>query len=454
MRIKLGAPLSLKDITRAVNGIRQSNVNPKIEYISTDTRELEKGDLFIPIKGVKFDGEDFVDEAIKKGAFTLSLNNKNTDIRVTKSDRPLLDLAAYYNNFLPYILYRIGITGSVGKTTTKEFLKVILSEGYKVHANSGNLNNEIGLPLSVLSAPLDTEILIMEMGMNHLGEISRLSKCLCPDLGIITNIGSSHIGNLGSKENIARAKLEILDGMKGGGLYVLEEEKLLKNAENRVSLSLKNPSASFYLERILGGVAIYKNKEKLLEAGFAFSEDHHLECLLFATALALDTGLPPRLVSQGISKISTDNIRQTAICTTKYLIIDDSYNASLESIMASINGLKISHPDKRKSLVLGDVLELGEFSQEYHYKIGKAIPPDLFSDIFLFGSNAEYTALGAIEVGCPAAHIHTNGLLDRPDITAKEIQNYCQDGDVILFKASRAVRLERIIEILKEEQNE
>ena len=454
MRTRLGFPLSLNDIAKAVNGTKQRNINPVIQYISTDTREIFEGDLFIPIKGSNFDGEEFVNEAKRKGAFTVSLINKNADVKAAKSDRPLLDLASFYKEFLPYILYRVGITGSVGKTTTKEFLRVILSGGYRVHASEGNFNNEIGMPMSVLQAPTDTEILITEMGMNHLGEIGRMAKCICPNLSIITNIGSAHIGNLGSRENIAKAKLEIVDAMSDGKVYVLDEEELLKNTKNRVGLSLKNPKADFYLERTINGITLYEKGIKLLEAEFAFSEEHYLECLILACASALDIGLPINLLSKGISAISSDNIRQKDYFVDGYNIIDDSYNASLESIKASIKGIESRCTGQRKSLLLGDVLELGEFSEDYHFKIGASIPPSLFSEIFLFGNHAEHMAKGTIAAGFPACHIHINKHLDHPEITAKQIRSFCKSGEVILFKASRGIRLERIIEILKEEQNE
>ncbi len=454
MRIKLGIPLPLSNIAEAIKGKKQCYEDPIIEYLSTDSREIFKGDLFIPIKGVNFDGENFVDEAIKKGTLTISKCNPKADIITNKNETLLLDLASFYIKKLPYILYKIGITGSVGKTTTKEFAKNILSGGYRVQASEANLNNQIGMPLSILSAPKDTQVLLMEMGMNHSGEIGALSKCLCPDLAVITNIGSSHIGNLGSKEGIAKAKLEILEGMQDGILYVPEEEDLLKNLRHSAKISLKKPTAEFYLKENAGRVAIYKNGIKQLEADFAFCEEHHLKCLLFASAIAIDTGLQIDLISKGISSISNDSIRQKDIFVKNYHIIDDSYNASLESVIASINSLKKRFPNKRKSLLLGDVLELGKFSQEYHRKIGEAISPDSIYNLFLLGRYANEIACGAIEKGFSADRIHINHHIDRPDITARQIEEYCQRDEVILFKASRAIRLERVIEILKEGQNE
>ena len=450
MRIRLGKPIALRGIAFAMSGKFSYGHNPLIENITTDSRTAIKGDLYIPIRGNRFNGEDFVKEIIKSGCYTISSVHEEAHIQVKDTSRALLDFATYYNKNLPYILYRIGITGSVGKTTTKEFAKILLSAKYKTHANEGNFNNGIGLPMSILSAPRDSELLIMEMGMNHQGEISQLSECLCPDLAVITNIGTSHIGNLGSRENIARAKLEIECGMADGKVYVPAEEQLLTNAKNKVTLSLTDKSADFYLESIGGRVAIYKQGEKYAEANFAFSEEHLKKCLLFACAIAIDSGIPPALLSDKISIISTDNIRQKMFSIGKYIFYADYYNASPESILSSFDSVKSAKNLVGKSLLLGDVLELGDKSEEIHYGIGQSIPKGLFKSIFLFGNFAEHTARGAVNDGFPMERIHINTDLSRPEITALQINEYCDAGELILMKASRGVKLERVLDFFKE----
>ena len=445
MRIRLEIPLTLKDIAFGMKGDIQCQDNPTIEYVSTDSREIKPGDLFIPLMGDHFNGENYVSDILSKGCFAVSEKNAKAHIRVENTRAALLNFASFYNKTLPYILYRVGITGSVGKTTTKEFLKILLSAYYKTHANEGNLNNEIGLPLSLLSAPLDTEALILEMGMNHRGEIGRLSKCLCPNAAIITNIGSSHIGNLGSKENIAKAKIEILEGMTGGKIYVPMEEKLLQNIENKATISLDNKYADFYLASKNDEIIIYKNGYEYITERFAFKEKHLQKCLLFACALATDIGVQPAILSQAISSISKHNIRQTMFSAQNYLFYADFYNASPESILASFDSIKNIEIKGKKHLLLGDVLELGEMSEEIHYKIGKSIPKDLFAEIFLFGDFAEQTMSGAISAGFLKSKIHTNPLLHRPDITAMQIKTYCSKGDLILMKASRGIKLERVL---------
>lgn len=446
MRIKLGFPLSLSDISSAMGGRLSCGNNPRIEYITTDSREAKPGDLFIPIKGSKYDGEDFVDVMIKNDVFSVSSAYSKAHVLVQDTTESLLNCASFFNKNLPYILYRIGITGSVGKTTTKEFTKILLSERYKVHANEGNFNNEVGLPMSILSATCDSQILIMEMGMNHLGEISKLSKCLYPNMAIITNIGTSHIGNLGSRENIARAKLEISDGMQNGRIYVSQHEELLSGAKNKVNLSLTDKTARFYLESQENRITIYTQGKKYAEANFAFSERHLKECLLFASAVAIDAGLTPQQLSSGISKISADNIRQKLLNHNGYLFYTDFYNASAESILASFDSIKKIKTATAKNLLLGDVLELGEMSENIHYKIGKSIPSGLFKNIFLFGNLADDIARGAVDNGFPADRIHKNYDLSSPEFTVRQIKHYCKKGELILMKASRGVRLERVLE--------
>lgn len=447
MRIKLGRPMSLAEIADASGGSLGGNPQTQVAYLCTDSREALPGDLFFPFKGNNYDGEIFVDDIIKKGAMAISSRNTNAHIQVSDTLAALLDLAEYYNKTLPYIIYRIGITGSVGKTTTKEFLKILLSSSYKVHASDGNLNSEIGLPFSVLTAPVDSEILLMEMGMNHAGEISRLSKCLSPDIAIITNIGTAHIGNLGSRENIAKAKLEIRGGMNCGTLIVPKEEPLLSNESNSLFVSLKEKTADFSaICDDTEELTILNNGNIYCKANFAFREKHIRECLLFASAAAILTGVSPQRLSKSITLISQENIRQRVVFLKNYYFYTDFYNASFESIIASFEAVKGINVGQKKHLLLGDVLELGKMTAKLHYEIGNHIPKELFENLFLFGKFAEYTLRGAIDGGFPKEQIHVNEDLSNPTITANQIYSICREGDLILMKASRAIRLERVLE--------
>ena len=394
MRIKLGMPLTLSEIASMV-GEEKPTHDTEITHASTDTRELFSGDLFIVQSG----GEIYVDDAIKMGAVILSERNF------------LLEFAGEYIKKLPYILYRIGITGSVGKTTTKEMLKSVLEKRFKVHANEGNFNNHIGMPMSILSATPDTEIVIMEMGMNHIGEIKALSECLRPNIAVITNIGTSHIGNLGSRENIARAKLEILNGMDSGVLFVPYDEPLLNGQ--------------------VGAIKVYTESSKAMERNMSM-----------AISVAEYIGI----TKPELSYISTDNIRQKIVFRKNHHFLTDYYNSSYESVIALIEDAKEEKRYPKHALVLGDILELGEYCKDIHYRVGKLVKPCDFEHLFLFGDYAKFIYQGALENLFDKDKIFINSDLTRPDITAEQIKANCDKDELILMKASRGVRLERILD--------
>ena len=442
--------MTLSQIANATGGVLCKNINPLIKVVSTDSREVVAGDLFIAINGKYKNGADYVSEARKKGGYILSPVQHLSDIFHTDSRAALLSFAKFYKNTLPYILYRIGITGSVGKTTTKEFLRVILQSRYKTHANEGNFNNEIGLPMSVLSAGRECEILIMEMGMNHRGEIAKMSDCLAPNLALITNIGTAHIGNLGSREEIAKAKLEILHGMTESDVIVPHDEPLL-SAAGKSTFSLNNTSADFSLITDRRGYGtLYKSGKPYLR-GFRppHKEEHHLQCLIAAASVAMRVGLTPEEISLGISSISDDNIRQRCFFYENYVFYADYYNASRESVLALINaGEKIDHSDG-KSLLIGDILELGNMGETIHYEIGRTVSPSVFNNLFLFGELVHEVRRGAVDSGFPAERIFIINDTSRPELCADLIRERCKLGEMIFMKASRGMRLERVLDCFK-----
>lgn len=453
MRIKLGVPMSLFEIAKGANGRLITEKNVTIKAITTDTRELRPGDLFIALKGSKYDGENYTADAKKMGSYTLSSDLKNADILHSDTGDALLSLAGNYIKTLPYILYIIGITGSVGKSTTKEFLKIILQKQYITHSSDGNFNNEIGMPMSILSAPENTQILIMEMGMNHKGEISKLSKCLRPNIGIITNIGSAHIGNLGSRENIAKAKLEIEDGMNEEILFVPYDEPLLFLPKNRITFSTDNTCANFSLLTIeKENLKLYKNGKECFNLSFSPTGEHHKKCLVSALSVAMFIGMPPEMIKAGVSTISDNNIRQKCIFRENYTFYADFYNASYESVSALIKVASEIVLGRRKSLVLGDILELGDMSEQIHFEVGKMISPDEFNYLFLFGKEAKNIGLGAIHNGFPKERIFINTDLSAPQTTALRIREVCPLGEAIFMKASRGIRLERILDCFNEKK--
>lgn len=446
MRIKLGVNLTLAEIARAVDAKHLSA--EKIEYIATDSREVMPGDLFVAIKGENQDGEGFVPEAEARGGIPFCVGKTKTGICVSNVTDALLMLASYYKKKLTKLEHTVAITGSVGKTTTKEFLKEISSVKYKTHATKGNMNNLLGMPLTLLCAPRDTQVLILEMGMNHSGEISKMSKCVQPNIALITNIGTSHIGNLGSRENIAKAKLEIKDGMKNGRLIIPYAEELVKDVRNAESFSANNISADYYVKKISKSrVEIYEKRGEILSSDFTYAQEHLLSCLACAVAASRKIELSSDDVIRGISSISEHNIRQNIVRTKKIYFLEDCYNASFESVIAAISVMEGLEGYERKSLMLGDILELGTFSEELHRRIGERISPSVFTNLFLYGSHARYIMLGALENGFPINRIFCN-LSDNINYSARKILDSSVDGEIILLKASRKMKLERIIDII------
>lgn len=454
MRIKLSIPMTVVEIANNTEGAILGDNKHIVTHIVTDSREVKEGDLFIALKGKRFNGESYAHEAISRGAVTMSSSRENNGILVSDTRDALLQLAAYYTTKLPYIKYKVAITGSVGKTTTKEFLRVLLNERYVTHASDGNLNNEIGMPLSILSAPINTEILVCELGMNHEGEISRLSKSLAPNVAVITNVGTSHIGNLGSRENIAKAKLEVLEGMRNGKLLVPKNEPLLNEANTALTFSVGDCNADFsVLSTNDGSVSLYQKGAKILMQNFVFSEEHLLSCLAAAFSAAMLCGVTKEDLDRGVLHISKENARQKIISKGNLFFYHDCYNASLESVSAAFKSIANLTSYPARSAVLGDILELGEHSKKIHRQIGKELVSFEFHKIYLFGNLVESVRDGAVEYGFPEERIFLNTDLNRPDITASQIKVNFQTGEIILLKASRSIRLERILDFFDDGSN-
>ena len=445
MRVTLDVPMSLGDIAAAVGVTPSLSANPLIRAITTDSREAREGDLFVALKGRVTDGNEFITSATERGAFTLGSTDES-DLRVADTEESLLAIAKYYKNTsLTSLQHTVAITGSVGKTTTKEFLRRLLSRRHKIHATEGNYNNTIGVPLAVLSAPCDTEILILELGMNSTGEIARLSKCINPTVGVITNIGTAHIGRLGSREKIAEAKLELICGMSpDSSLYVPYGEALLEGY-GRKTFSTSSPYATV---AVLGkpDVNVLLRGAPIGISPFLPEGHHHRECLAAALSAALEISDIPGTISS-ISEISECDTRARLRAINDFFILDDSYNASYESINAALYHLFALHGYNRKSVLLGDVLELGEFAEEIHLKIGRLLARFSPAEIYLYGDYAGFTARGALIMGVEKEHLHAFGTGNEQEL-ANTISSRSTKGELILVKGSRGMHLEKIIEYI------
>ena len=439
--------LYLSDIAKAIG--TESFLNLRVSSVCTDTRAIEKDSLFIALKGNNFDGNDYVEAALAGGALAAVSEREfqRPDVlKVENTGKALLDLAAWYRRrFNPFT---VGITGSVGKTTTKEMIYSVLAQSGKTLKTQGNFNNEIGLPKTLLGLDASYENAVIEMGMSNFGEISRLSKTAKPDIGVITNIGVSHIENLGSREGILKAKLEILDGMQNNSPLIIntDNDMLLKAAgtiPNAITFAVKN-KADFKADNIICSDVttefdIIKNNARVHIVVPAVGE-HNIYNALAAYCVGTVKGMPPEEIAKGILNYTPSGMRQKIYRKDGYKIIADCYNASPDSMKAALNVLK-TVAGGRKTAVLGDMLELGDRAKEFHKQVGE-YASECADAVFCFGEMSEYIAQAADSKRCRSYHFD-----DKNELT-EALKKSMEPGDTILFKASRAMKFEEIIEKL------
>ena len=459
--------LKIKDIIKCTNGLLLTgNEEFECENFSRDTRTIKKGDTFIAIKGEIFDGNTFWKEAFENGADTVIINKIEIDkqdiekyngkniIQVDDTIKALQQIATEKRNLYKDLLV-VGVTGSVGKTSTKDIISNVLSQKYKTLKTQGNMNNEIGLPLTVLNLR-DHEAAVIEMGMNHLGEISKLTKIAKPKVSVITNVGTSHIGNLGSRENILKAKLEILDGMEIPLVVINNDNDMLnkwaKENENNVDIrtfGIENKSTCMP-ENIKKSVnssnftCICKEERFNLEV--PVGGDVFILNALCGALVGKMFNLTNEEIQKGISSFELTKKRMEIIeLENGITVINDSYNASFDSMKAAIEYLSNTN-STRKIAVLGDMFELGDFSEELHRKVGIQIAKNKVDILFVIGENSKFVADEAKKQGMDKQNIYyfnnKQELLDK-------INNTMQEGDSILFKASNGMKLFEIVEKLK-----
>lgn len=356
-----------------INNILKGKINKDVSFnkIKMNSKDITTNDVFLAINK----GHNYINEAINNGAVGI-ISEYDLDYPSIKVDNSILALgkiANYIRNL--YDIPLIAITGSVGKTTTKELIYSVLSKKYKVLKSEKNKNNNIGCPLTLLNLDETYDIIVLEFGMNHFNEISYLSKICNPDYAIITNIGTAHIGNLGSKKNILKAKLEILDGMSNKNIIVNNKDRYLKKIRNAIKVDEKRLNV------------IYKNENEFIidNVIFNYKYKHILPDIFIAIKVGLLFDINLKLISEAISKFEPIDGRLNII-NREYKIIDDSYNSSYESL---IEGLK-SLDNNFKYIVLADMLELGKFSIKYHKKVNKYLKKIKNKKVLLIGNYTKY----------------------------------------------------------------
>jgi len=448
-------PIKLKDIVTACEGTffgDESLLDKYIHEISTNSREIGDNSLFIPIVGEKFDAHNFISSAFENGCMcTLSHKKLDRDnyILVSDTTKALRDIAEYCRGL--FNVKVIAITGSVGKTTVKEMLSSVLSTKYSVLKNIGNFNNEIGVPKTILNLEKHHEVAVIEMGMNSFGEISRLSKVARPDICIIMNIGDAHIGNLGSREGIFKAKTEIFDYMKEGGqVFLYGDDDML------VSLNGSDLSPVFFGESSYNDVSISKIKNVDIEgtefvanykgedlnAKVGVPGEYMLPSVLCSIAIAKSLELSNEQIQKGILDYTPAKMRKEIIKTEKLTIINDCYNASEESIIAGVKLLELA--TSRKVVIIGDILEVGEHGERVHYSVGKNVATKDVDIIICCGEQSKYTYNGIVENSKTKAYY-----FDDKDKMHDDLNNIIKTGDTVYVKASRGCRFEKTVEHLQ-----
>lgn len=432
--------------------------------ISIDSRTIKKGDAFIALRGDKFDGHDYLMAAAKAGA-AFAVVERIPDgctlpcVVVDDTRHALGKIARSYKQLFRTI--SVAVTGSVGKTTTKQFIYSVLDTKYKTNETKGNYNNEIGLPLTLLGLTAVHKALVVEMGMNHKGEISELSKMVEPDISVITGIGTAHIENLGSKENIRDAKMEIIDGMKPGGILILNgDDPYLRDVKTndifKIYIGIENEDCVYNAENIrmfdehmLFDIRLHDG-EIMNDVRINVIGRHNIYNALVACVCGILLGVPEEKIRYGLLNFTPAEMRQHIEEKNGITVIEDCYNANPESMSAGLDVLL--HTAKKKKLrpiaVLGDMLELGHMSREAHFDLGNEAARKGVERLITFGKAARDIAEGALAAGMKKDRITIIEDTENAEKAAEIIKSIIEKGDAVLFKASRAMALERVIKLI------
>lgn len=423
--------------------------------ISTDSRSVGADELFVAIRGEKFDGHDFVDIALKQGAVAALVDetfesNQIPDkslIIVEDTLKAFQDIARYYRKKMAPTV--VALTGSAGKTTCKELMYAVLSQKYNVHKNVKSFNNHIGVPATLLELQPEHEILVAELGTSNFGEISNLSYLVEPNIGVLLNIGYAHVEFLKSLDGVADAKMEIFD-------HAAENSVAIYNGDDTTLAKRTFPSPvtkTFGLSATCDIVATnlscdtngcYHFKVKNQDFKLSIPGRHTIYNALAAIAVGLHFDVPMDAISRAISSVNFVEHRMTVVPTENNVIIDDAYNANPGSCKAALETMAdISSGNGRRIAVLGDMLELGEFSQAEHEKLASVAKETKTNALFLYGEFMTYTAQKAQDLGFDVVqHFDSHSDL------IEHLQKYINKNDVILVKGSRSMHMEHVVNAL------
>ena len=453
--------LVLQDIIAAIGGRclnPPSSGHNLITSIEIDSRKVGPNTLFIPLIGERFNAHDFIPDVAAKGA--LATLTEETTIRdgniihifVASTQKALLDLAAYYRSLFQIPV--VAVTGSVGKTSTKDMIAAVLSAKFNVLKTQGNFNNEIGLPLTLFGLDEGHEVAVIEMGMNHFNEIHRLSVTAAPNMGVITNVGTSHIENLGSQEGILKAKLEILDGLqKGAPLFVNGDDKLLKavtSSEHPIITYGELETNDYYCTNVYSEghmtyATIITPKDTYPIAIPALGI-HMVYNSLVAIAIADQLGLSKQDILDGLMAYIPSKMRMNITQTKQGLtVMDDTYNASPDSMRAALKVLADYKAPGRKVAILGDMFEMGDFAPSLHEEVGRYAAMQKIDVLYAVGDLAEHIAKGAKQ--CEDKNLEVSYYKDKQTFIT-DLAQILHENDTVLLKASRGMQFEEIVKAI------
>lgn len=427
----------------------------EVSCVVIDSRKIEPGGVFIATKGEKVDGHTFIPDVIAKGAIGIVCEREIENctvpyILVEDSFKALKDLAEFYRKQLSVKV--VGITGSVGKTSTKEFIAAVLSVKYKVLKTKGNFNNEVGLPLTVLSIRPEHEIAVLEMGISDFGEMHRLCKIARPDICVMTNIGQCHLENLGTREGILKAKSEIFDFMNPEGyVFVNGDDDLLgkmtqKGRHSPIHFGL-NPANEIYASDVMskglfGSEAVIHANLSVFPVKIPLPGAHMVLNALAAAGVGMQLGLTATEIKQGISGVESVSGRSNVLSLPDYTLIDDCYNANPASMKAALDLLSTALG--RKVAILGDMFELGEREEKLHGEVGAYAAERGIDVLVCTGTLSKKMYQQALETKETGIYY-----FETRDDMMEELPRILKKGDTILVKASHGMQFEKVVAQLK-----
>lgn len=456
--------IKIKEVAEILNAkiIGSYDLDKYINGVSIDSRKVLENNLFVPIKGMTTNGHSYIKGAIEKGAIATLWNkdepNFPPDIAVILVDdtvKALRDLAYDYRNKLKTKI--VGITGSNGKTSTKDIAAGILSQKFKTQKTMGNYNTEIGVPYTLLSLDEDCEAAVIEMGMERKGEIDFLTRLVQPDIGIITSVGLVHIDNFPSIEEIAKAKLEIANGIKDNGLFIyFGDDLLIENTVNNTEIKESIRKQTFgqqehntlYLKEFsenIEGITFKISDESFDELQADMLGKHQSLNAMAAILAAKELGMEPEEIRLGLLKIDKTGLRNEIIKINKCTILNDCYKSNPVSISAALDIFELIKSDE-KIVVLGDMLGYREMSYDMHYNVGRDLASHHIDELITIGQEAKYMAKGARE----NTNIKNIIEFNTKEEATEYLKKYLFDDCSILIKGSRFLKLEYIANTLKD----